>query len=145
MKQIQEHLESPELGKSKHLQLMRKVQTTMKANEMFPLCENDGNVEDAQDKEAAEALLALLNSQNTAEVVLPGPSYRDSVVQVNTSKVLTLCELISSDEKLKNFTGINNHAIINSIVETFSKMNIYMCDLDSSFQETCKLKCFGTL
>ncbi|KAG5889938.1 hypothetical protein JTB14_028947 [Gonioctena quinquepunctata] len=88
---------------------------------MFPLCENDGNVEDAQDIEAAEALLALLNSQNTAEVVLPASSYRDSAVQVNTPKVLTLCELISSDEKLKNSTGINNFAIFNSIVEIFEK------------------------
>ncbi|KAG5882892.1 hypothetical protein JTB14_013271 [Gonioctena quinquepunctata] len=70
-------------------------------SEMFPFCENDGDVEDAQDIEAAEALLALLNSQNIAEVVLPGPSYRDSAVQVNSPKVLTLCELISSDEKLK--------------------------------------------
>ncbi|KAG5868908.1 hypothetical protein JTB14_023047 [Gonioctena quinquepunctata] len=36
MKQIQDHLlESPELGKSKHLQLMRQVQTTMRQVKCF--------------------------------------------------------------------------------------------------------------
>ncbi|KAG5887187.1 hypothetical protein JTB14_016673 [Gonioctena quinquepunctata] len=79
-------------GPSSKIPRTRQIQTSTtneaspnnnEASEMFPLCENDGNVEDAQDIEAAEALLALLNSQNTAEVVLPGPSYRDSAVQTD--------------------------------------------------------------
>ncbi|KAG5882483.1 hypothetical protein JTB14_015957 [Gonioctena quinquepunctata] len=125
MKQIQDHfLESPELGEFKHLQLMRQVHNN-EASEMFPLCENDGNVEDAYDIEAAEVLLAVLDSQNTAEVVLPGPSYRDSAVQVNTPEALTLCELISSDGKLKNLSGINNFESL-IILSQYSKNIIVM-------------------
>ncbi|KAG5896259.1 hypothetical protein JTB14_033556 [Gonioctena quinquepunctata] len=92
---------------------MKQIQDHQnEANEMFPLCENDGNVEDAQDIEAAEALLASLDSQNTAEVVLLGPSYRDSAVQVIThgclwfSHFLTILLLVNSS--LKSHTISHN-------------------------------------
>ncbi|KAG5861936.1 hypothetical protein JTB14_015946 [Gonioctena quinquepunctata] len=76
-------------GPSSRIPRTRQIQTSTtneaspnnnEASEMFFLCENDGNVKDVQDIETAEALLAFLNSQNTADV-LPGPSYRDSAVQ----------------------------------------------------------------
>lgn len=71
MKQIQDHLlESSELNKSKHLQLMRQVQTTM-TSEMFALCGNDGNVADAQDIDAAKALLPLLSLFFSANIRCP--------------------------------------------------------------------------
>ncbi|XP_030758012.1 uncharacterized protein LOC115883742 [Sitophilus oryzae] len=95
--------------------------TNNEATNVFPLCDDDDNVEDPQERKSAEDVLAPVDSQNTVEVVPPGPSSRDSAVQVNTPKVLTLYELITSDEKLRNFTGINNFAIFDSIVEIFEK------------------------
>lgn len=84
-------------------------------------CE-DVNNENDEEKAAAEALLALFNSESKpAESQLLGPSSRDFGVQVNTPKALTVCELITSDEKLKNFTGISNFDIFDSIVELFEK------------------------
>ncbi|VEN56416.1 unnamed protein product [Callosobruchus maculatus] len=87
--------------------------------ETFALWGNDGR-EDLEDRQAAEGLLALLNSHKPTAVPLPGPSSRDIGVQVNTPKVLTLCELIDSDE-LRNFTGLSNTAILVAIVEQFEK------------------------
>ncbi|KAJ8909965.1 hypothetical protein NQ315_005972 [Exocentrus adspersus] len=73
------------------------------ANVQEELCENV--VEEQEDREAAEALLTLLNSYNIPVETHANPSTKDFAVQVNTPKVLTLCELITTDEKLKNFTG----------------------------------------
>ncbi|KAG5862681.1 hypothetical protein JTB14_002930 [Gonioctena quinquepunctata] len=58
-----------DLGPSSRIPRTRQIQTSTtdkaspnnnEASEMFPLCENDGNGEDAQDIETVGALLALL-------------------------------------------------------------------------------------
>ncbi|KAK9720498.1 Helix-turn-helix of DDE superfamily endonuclease [Popillia japonica] len=82
--------------------------TQDKAIVVASTCENDMECEDEEDREAAETLLALFQSQNAPEVPVAGPSQRDCAVQVNTPKVLTLCELITTEEKLRNFPGIHN-------------------------------------
>nr|CAI5867885.1 unnamed protein product [Callosobruchus analis] len=98
----------------------RPASNTSVVTETLALCENDGR-EDLEDRQAAEGLLALINSHKPTTVSLAGPSNRDIGVQVNTPKVLTLCELIDSDEKLRNFTGLHNSAILDAIVGRFEE------------------------
>nr|CAI5842462.1 unnamed protein product [Callosobruchus analis] len=98
----------------------RPASNTSVVTETLALYENDGR-EDLEDRQAAEGLLALINSHKPTTVSLPGPSNRDIGVQVNTPKVLTLCELIDSDEKLRSFTGLHNSAILDAIVGRFEE------------------------
>lgn len=66
------------------------------------------------------ALLDLKSKGDSATNVLPN-STRDATIQVNTPKIVTVCELITCDEKLKKFAGINNFKIFDCIVTLFEK------------------------
>ncbi|XP_028146882.2 uncharacterized protein LOC114340340 [Diabrotica virgifera virgifera] len=64
--------------------------------------------------EAAHGLLQLLQSQPNYK----GPkSFKDFQVQVDTPKVSTVCDLITTDSALNSFTGLNSFKLLDTIVE----------------------------
>lgn len=81
--------------------------------------ECDMIVEDQEDTEAAESILAALKPCLPTGEPSSEPKFRDAEVQVNTPKQLTLCELITTDDKLKSFTGINSLKMFNAVVTAF--------------------------
>lgn len=76
--------------------------------------EQPGPVHSHEDLEAAEGLLLLLQEQPNYE----GPTtFRDFEVQVNTPKISTLCDLLTTDSALNSFTGIHSFQLLDTIVE----------------------------
>uniref|UniRef100_A0A6P7H673 Uncharacterized protein LOC114346673 n=1 Tax=Diabrotica virgifera virgifera TaxID=50390 RepID=A0A6P7H673_DIAVI len=64
--------------------------------------------------EAAHGLLQLLQSQPNYK----GPkSFKDFQVQVDTPKVSTVCNLITTNSALNSFTGLNSFKLLDIIVE----------------------------
>uniref|UniRef100_A0A6P7GB51 Uncharacterized protein LOC114339901 isoform X3 n=1 Tax=Diabrotica virgifera virgifera TaxID=50390 RepID=A0A6P7GB51_DIAVI len=82
----------------------QRIVTTV-APSLIP-CED---VEDLDDQEAAEILTSLKNTENST-------LSKDAAVQVNITKEITLCDILDSDFKLKEFTGVDNYVIFNTIV-----------------------------
>lgn len=82
-------------------------------------CSCSNEIEDrsnytSDEMEATEGLLQLLKEQPNYD----GPkSYRDFEVQVNTPKISTLSDLLTTDSAVSSFTGICSLKLLETIVE----------------------------